>query len=79
MFIWTNSKRKHKTKKANRTTRTRQAKANREVRKDIDEQETLNDNYTEADIIEGIYTTRGQITKTKEILSILKGENHEYK
>lgn len=45
---------------------------------DIDELETLNDNYTDADIFEGIYTTRGQIIKAKEILSILKGENDEH-
>lgn len=44
------------------------------LEEDINELETLNDNYTEADIIEGIYTTRGQIIKTREILSILKGE-----
>ena len=44
---------------------------------DIDELETLNDNYTDADILEGIYTTRGQIIKANEILSILKGENHD--
>ncbi len=39
----------------------------------IRELEALNDNYTDADIFEGIYTTRGQIIKAKEILSILKG------
>lgn len=44
------------------------------LEEDIRELEALNDNYTEADIIEGIYTTRGQIIKAKEILSILKGE-----
>ena len=44
------------------------------LEEDIDELETLNDNYTDADIFEGIYTTRGQIIKAKEILSILKGE-----
>lgn len=44
------------------------------LEEDIRELEALNDNYTEADIIEGIYTTRGQIIKANEILSILKGE-----
>lgn len=44
------------------------------LEEDISELEALNDNYTDADIIEGIYTTRGQIIKTREILSILKGE-----
>ena len=39
----------------------------------IDELETLNDNYTDTDIFEGIYTTRAQIIKAQEILSILKG------
>ena len=46
------------------------------LEEDIDELETLNDNYTDADIFEGIYTTRGQIIKTREILSILKGEQY---
>lgn len=41
----------------------------------IRELEALNDNYTDADIFEGIYTTRGQIIKAKETLSILKGES----
>ena len=44
------------------------------LEEDIDELETLNDNYTDADIFEGIYTTRGQIIKAQEILSIVKGE-----
>ena len=44
------------------------------LEEDIRELEALNDNYTDADIFEGIYTTRGQIIKAKEILSILKGE-----
>lgn len=44
------------------------------LEEDINELETLNDNYTDTDIMEGIYTTRGQIIKAKEILSILKGE-----
>ena len=61
-------------------TRKMQWKANKydelieKLEEDIDELETLNDNYTDADIFEGIYTTRGQIIKAKEILSILKGD-----
>lgn len=47
------------------------------LEEDVNELENLNDNYTDADIVEGIYTTRGQIIKAQEILSILKGENHE--
>ena len=53
----------------------REQKLIEKLEEDIDELETLNDNYTDADIFEGIYTTRGQIIKAKEILSILKGEN----
>lgn len=42
------------------------------LEQDIEELEILNDNYIDANVLEGTYETLGRISEAKKILSIIK-------
>lgn len=56
---------------------TREQKLIDKLEQDVEELEILNDNYIDANVLEGTYETLGRISEAKKILSIIKLQSNK--